>query len=343
MIFLEALKAKTDDLMSYAANTLHTCDTIYLATAPLEKSEQVVRQRFQELNESEKNGVYGKVWELAKMEDPTISGEDWGKNHAFDSIDRLCKALHRLGCFEKNNLHPLKCLPFGFGEGGIGSQYYSLSEKMGKDPITGHIGYVNGMGNTTIGHSGKDASTLSELFAAGNNLHCVYHSTHQKSAQGDFNGFLGDAMRMKAVNGGSYTKTSYLIAQQWVDFLIANPDRKFLQIAHSEGAVHVNAALRIIDEACPELLSRIRAINLCPAYFILPEQYSNQNFQVLNLFKKEDGTINPWGTNTHKIDTHKNILVVPHKADHPHNHLSQDFQDVGKPYVFEFMKSGNLY
>ena len=343
MIFLETIKEQSDNFIGFASENLHTCLTVYLATAPLEKPEHVVRQRLQYLSEPQKNEVYGKVWELAKMQDPTINGDNWGKNHAFDNIDRLCKALHRLGFFEKDHLHSLKCLPFDFGEGGMGSQYFSLGEKTGRDPITGRIGYVNGMRNISIGHAGKAAASLSELYADGNNLHCVYHSTHQKSIQVDLRGLAGDVMRMKAVNGGCYTKTSYLIAQQWVDFLIANPNRKFLQISHSEGAAHVNAALRIIKESCPDLLSAIRVINLCPAYFILPEQYPNKEFQVLNLVKKEDIVINPLATHAEKIDNHKNIIVVPHKSDDPHNHLSQDFQAVGKPYVFEFMKSGNLY
>ena len=218
-----------------------------------------------------------------------------------------------------------------------------MGEKLGKDPVTGHIGLVNGIGYTSIEHAGTDAACVSETYADGNNIHCVYQPTHQKSTQGDIGGFIEDVMMLKAVDGGSYTKTSYLIAQQWIDFLNRNPNRKFLQLSNSGGAVHVNAALRIIQQACPHLLSAIRVINLCPAYFILPEQYPNKEFQVLNLVKKEDIVINPWATNAQKIDKHKNILVVAHKSDHPHNHLSQDFKAVGKPYVFEFMKSGNLY
>ena len=116
MTTFETVKQKAANFISYGAENLLACPTIYLAIASTEKPEQVVRQRLEELNESQKNEVYGKVWELAKMQDPTINGNHWGEHHAFDNIERLSKALHRLGFLEKDHLHPLKCLPFSFGK-----------------------------------------------------------------------------------------------------------------------------------------------------------------------------------------------------------------------------------
>ena len=148
---------------------------------------------------------------------------------------------------------------------------------------------------------------------------------------------------MKAVDGGSYTKTSYLIAQQWIDFLTSNPDKYYLHIASSEGSAHTNAALRLISKSVPLLFSRIRVINFCPAYFIAPETYSS-HLQVMNFVKKEDGVINPWGTGTDQI--YKNlphVVVVHHLEGDPHNHTSHDYMVAAGPYVDKFLECGDLY
>src|SRR5580692_141673 len=145
----ESMKATAAFLTSCVAEQLCTGSNIYLATGPIEgdfKIEKVIRERLETLEPQQKEQVYGKVWELAKMQDPRIDGSHWGEEHAFDNLERLAQALNRLGLLGEDNLHRLPCLSFEFGEGGIGSQYFSLGEKLGRDPATGHIGYVNGMG-----------------------------------------------------------------------------------------------------------------------------------------------------------------------------------------------------
>lgn len=343
----ESLKNGFAIALSHIVEGVIETDTIYLATGPVDYTSQekvgsVLKNLLGQLSLQQKGTVYGKVWELAKMKDPRIQGEKWGEENAYQDEKRLAQALHRLGFFGVRHLYPLKCLSFEFGEGGMGSQYFSLGEKLGKDPQTGQIGCVNGMGMPTLEHAGRDASVFSDKFADGNNIHCVYLSTHQKSSGGDIMGFVQDVSRMLAVNGGSYTKTSYLIVQQWIDFLDENPTQKYLQVGVSEGAAHVNAAVRLLKQTRSDLLGRIRIMNFCPAYFILPEEYSSE-LQAMNFIKKEDSVVNPWGTNTHQIGSSDHIAIVPHTQDHPHHHLNDDFVKVAKPYVFEFMKSGNLY
>lgn len=331
-------------LISSTAEHYYSTFNAYLATSPVDveiKTEKILRDSLEKLDVFQKQQVYGKVWEVAKMQNPCIEGANWGEVHAFDDLNRLAKALNRLGFLGSDNLHPVNCLPFGFGEGGLGSQYYSLSEKAGKDPQSGFIGYVNGMGAISLGHAGEDAVNFSNRFAKGCNLHCIYNSTHQKTSQGDIYGFLADVLRMLAVNGGSYTKTSYLIAQQWIDFLDANPKKKFLQVGVSEGTAHVNAALRMIFLARPELISRIRVLNFCPAYFILPSDYPG--LQVVSFVKIEDDVINPWGTNTDMIGYSGSIKIVPHTLDHPHHHNNDDFAGLAVPYIDNFMETGDLY
>ena len=213
---------------------------------------------------------------------------------------------------------------------------------MGKDPDGGHIGYVNGMGAISLGHAGEDAAHFSDRFADGCNLHCVYNPTHQKMSQGDISGFAADVLRMQAVNGGSYMKTSYLLVQQWIDFLDANPGKNFLQVGVSEGAVHVNAALRILCKSRPELISRMRVIGFCPAYFILPADFP-KGLQVLNFVKIEDDVINPWGTNTDMIGCSTSIVIVHHTQDLPHHHNNEDFAVEAIPYIDQFRATGDLF
>ncbi len=347
--WFDTIKSGVSYLTSTVAERIFVPSTLFLAKNSFTQDltsgtnvSEIAQKRFNELSGSQKGEVYGKVWELAKMRDPRIGGERWGETHIFEDSNRLASALHRLGFLSdnRNSLHAVSCLPFSFGEGGIGSQYFSLSERLDRNPLPGHVGYVNGMGVPSLEHAGRDAAAFSDLFVDGNNLHCVYHATHQVSPSGDQRGFAVDALRMKAVDGGSYTKTSYLIAQQWLDFLNEHPNQNYLQIAHSEGAVHVNAALRLIQQARPELLSRLRVITFCPAHFISPETYPG--LQVINLVKKEDGVINPWGANASQIGSANHIRVVNHTKDHPHNHLSDDYRQAGKAYVDTFMRSGNI-
>jgi hypothetical protein len=342
----EGAKNLLSYVISYCANTIYSDKIVFLPNNPLHQTteERIVRRQFEELSHPQKNEVYNKIWELAKMQDPQISGDRWGEEHAFDSLPRLSIALDRLGFFRSNNNPPIpvRCLSPAFGEGGIGSQYFSLSERADREPTSGQVGYVNGMGVPTLAHAGRDATRFSDRFTERNNIHCVYHATHQATPSGDLIGFGRDLLRMQAVEGGSYTKTSYLIAQQWLDFLDSNPTRNYLQIAHSEGTVHLNAALRLIHSSRPDLLKRVRVVTFCPAHFILPENYG-QGLQVINLFKIEDTTINPWAKGISQVGTSPHIITVAHHGDHPHNHLSDDYVGAGKCYIDEFMRSGNIY
>jgi len=340
------LKDSTSYLTSCVAESVYSTQPKFLPRLPgLERPpEEATRANFATLTEEQKGTVYHKIWELAKMRDASISGANWGEIHVMEDIPRLSEALYRLGLFHAPDdpAVPIACLPASFGEGGIGSQYFSLTERRMRNHEPGHVGCVNGMGVPSLAHAGRDAAGLSDRFIDGNDLHCVYNATHQNAPSGDLLGFITDVTRMKAIDGGSYGYTSYLIAQQWVDYLDQNPGKNYLQMAHSEGAAHTNAALRIIHAQRPELLARIRVICFCPAHFIVPETYGN-GLQVINLFKHEDGVINPWAAGTHRAGDSEHIIAVQHTGDHPHNHISDDYMRIGKPYCDAFMRSGNIY
>lgn len=287
------------------------------------------------LSDEQRSAVHEQVWHLAKMRDSSVAGDDWGRHHCFDDPLRLARALHRLAHLGSEGLVAFSRLSYRFGEGGLGSQYYSFSELRGRDPPAGFVGVVNGMGVQSLEHAGRDAA----VFSFGHDLHCVYHATHQGDGK---LGFVQDVMRMKAVDGGSYNKTSHLLAQQIIDLLTANPGKKFLQIALSEGAAMCNGALRLLQQACPHLLHRVCVMMVAPAYFLSPDSYFG--VEAINIVKLEDRTILPFATGASHIESWSNVLVVPHKCvnDDPHNFTTSDYMEIIEPYIRRFHATGRL-
>src|ERR1700722_18310334 len=96
----EYIKAGVAQFVSTVAEYTYPPSNIHLATGPVDfqtKEEKILRACLEKLNTSDKDKVYGKVWELAKMQDPRIGGSNWGEVNAFTDLTRLAKALHRLG------------------------------------------------------------------------------------------------------------------------------------------------------------------------------------------------------------------------------------------------------
>lgn len=334
-MILKIAKEQVGRVASAIAETFCELSLLFLAKAPISSlSAEGVKKCFQALSSEDQKKVEAKVEELVQKDPMGVQRDRW----------YLTQALHRLGFLEAEGLLPVFCLPFQFGEGGLGSRYFSLSDRKGKDPQIGRLGYVNGMGVPTLDAMQQDVMDISDRLVQGCDLHCVYHATHQISRSGDVQGFLVDILRMKAVDGGSYTKTAYLLAQEWLDFFYDHPTSYYLQLAHSEGAVHVNAALRLLQDVRPEVLARLRILTLCPAHFILPETYG-RGLQVINLVKREDRVIAPWGVGTHHIGVSEHVYIVPHtiSGEDPHFHLSEDYARIARPYIVQFLHSGDLY
>ncbi|KAJ1559323.1 hypothetical protein HK405_011080 [Cladochytrium tenue] len=405
---LDLLKTLSSSVIKSVAVSLYGTVPLYLELEPhrplpdldLEVLRTFLLEAVASLSNSERAALYHKVWELAKMQDPRIHGPRWGELHALDDLPRLYTALCRLGHTTADagsaggggdRLHRVEVLPFQFGEGGIGAQYYSLGERLGRDPEVGRIGwaiyslfwgptlsaplgplwcmrglitpsssssscihsFINGMGVPTLEHAGRDAVVLSDRFFGGTNLHAVYNPTHQAHADGSLTGFARDALRMKAVEGGATSKQAYLLAQLWLDYLHAHPRAKFLQVAHSEGAVHLHGALRLLARAGPaatRVLGRVQVLALCPAHFINPATYAADGLQVVNFVKMEDRTINPWGTGApvpgRRVGPH--VCVVEHRVRHddvhndPHDFMSWDYVDAARSWIDCFFQTGDL-
>lgn len=140
---LDIFKDLPGSIIKTVAESMYGTVTTYLELEPHapKEPECTYHEMVAALSSSERAALYNKIWELAKMRDPRVHGPHWGEVHVFDDLPRLHAALLRLGfCIATEGLYQVRCMPFHFGEGGIGAQYFSLSERQGQDPGPGRIG-----------------------------------------------------------------------------------------------------------------------------------------------------------------------------------------------------------
>jgi len=150
-----------------AAERVYGTVPVYLELHPHPLApDQRYRDMVAALPDSERWALYAKIWELAKMEDSRVAGWKWGEQHAFDDLPRLNAAMHRLGLFVAPGLYRVECIPFRFGEGGLGAQYFSLGERLGRDPLSGRIGFVNSVFQTLFSDSHSPIA-ISTAWASG--------------------------------------------------------------------------------------------------------------------------------------------------------------------------------
>ncbi|KAI9324633.1 hypothetical protein DFJ73DRAFT_966209 [Zopfochytrium polystomum] len=323
--------------------------------------------------------LHGKVWELGMLRGaPGAAHEwEWGRANLFADPARLAAALRRLlghaaGPFATTTtttatpgLRAVRLLPHVIGEGGAVAQYFSAADPDGGSGGAARVGYINGMGVCDIGHAHRDAAEVSRRLGLGSGgrwsgigVRGVYNPSHQGAA--DVGGFLRDAARMKAIDGGQYARQQYLLVQMWAECLLDGPGSAttttttFLQIAHSEGASHVNAAMRLLATECGDdgarLLARLRVLMFAPSYFVDRAAYPAA--QVVHFVKRNDAVINPWATGISRLPAggggDDRIVVVPHRVhdgdDHnnPHDMMSWDYIEAARPYVERFMSTGDI-
>lgn len=311
-------------------------------------SDALLHSIFDGLDQGQKRDAYRLRLELAKREDPTAQDESWMETHFWDEPQKVAKVLHRLGLFGSDGMIEISYnLEISFELSALANEapptsfYYSLNEKWGHEPENGRISYVNGMGTDPI-NAGTDCNRLSDLFAEGSNIHAVYLPTQQKTPFGDIRGFACDSLRYLMIEGGGYTRTACLIAQQWIDYLSESPEKNFLQVGYSEGAAHVNAALRILRKARPDLIPQLNILTFCPASIIFP--LADEPLKVINLFKLEDPIPVQWGQwDQMSQSASPHVHIVPHtNEEFPHTHITPDYIKAGKIYFDRFLSSGSL-
>ncbi|MES2121948.1 MAG: hypothetical protein V4492_04115 [Chlamydiota bacterium] len=325
--------------------------TFYLAVSsdyPQIQPLKSLKKIFDRLLPEQKTEAYHLHFELAQRENSRTSAVQGSPEHFWDEPQKAARVMHRLGllgsegCVEiRYNLEITLRLDLSPGPIKPTSFYYSLSDKLGRDPHGGWISYVNGM-STLPKNAGTDANKISDLLAEGSNLHCVYLPTQRELLGKDMHAVALDFFRLLAVNGGGYTRTSCLIVQQWIDYLSENPDKNFLQTCHSEGAVHINAALRILRNTKPDYLGRLNILTFCPARIILP--LSGEPLKAVNFVKLEDPVPSEFaeGKEILRSETPYAQIILHTDKHNPHDPTSPDYIAAAKPYFDRFMSTGSI-
>lgn len=139
---------------------------------------------------------------------------------------------------------------------------YSKLEIVSSDPNypilkKGGIGFINGIYNQ-FDDAKRNAETLSNY--AKTKIHLLHNATH-----------YGPIDLVECVIGklGISTHPSELLQLQWEEFFDTHgPDAKFLQICHSQGAIHVKNALLNTPQHIRE---RIFVLAIAPGAVITPE------------------------------------------------------------------------
>jgi len=120
------------------------------------------------------------------------------------------------------------------------------------------LSFVNGVWNTLDGAK-QNAAKVSD-YAGGRQVNGVYNATHGKAQ--DIN---ESVMNLRGV----CTTPVMHLHQQWDEFFQINGEEAhILQLAHSQGCVHVRNALETYD---PELRRQIRVLAVAPYAYIDPD------------------------------------------------------------------------
>ncbi|MEI6243033.1 MAG: RHS repeat-associated core domain-containing protein, partial [Chlamydiota bacterium] len=192
----------------------------------------------------------------------------------------------RLRSYEEESLPP-----FSVAEGWSASYHLKTQEVP-----HGMIGFINGIETTRISAL-EHASFLSKI-GQGANVHGIYNATH---------GLLSDVGEsILSLMGISSSRPVHLLQQQWREFFFREKKNPFLQICHSQGALHVyNALLKM----APEERDRIIVVTVAPAKYIT-RKYC---LKATNYISKRDFV--PWLDVLGRRKCHQGEVVVlePHK------------------------------
>ncbi len=111
------------------------------------------------------------------------------------------------------------------------SRYYDLKRP---ELDRGEIGFINGI--LTDFHEAEQHATYLSSLTQGHNIHGVYKTSRPLNLE-LFESF-----------SGLNTSPVFLLQNQWRSFFSQHPDLKYLQICHSQGALHVKHALIGLEE-----------------------------------------------------------------------------------------------
>jgi len=176
------------------------------------------------------------------------------KNFAYDFLETIGRQMLSRTLQDPNI--PLPSAP-------LSSHYFTDGRKLSNLKIGG----INGM-NTTFDEMKSNAQYLNK-FIPENSIEWVYNNTH---------GVAGDIVEIFAGNyAGLSPNTSNLLLENWTNFHnenANNPDAKYLQFCHSQGAIHT---VNTLKEASKEIRDRIIVVAIAPAK-IVPRELCFRSF-----------------------------------------------------------------
>lgn len=138
---------------------------------------------------------------------------------------------------------------------------------LGKESSGLHIGWINGVNNSF--EDSKDNGTYLQKLTGGYTVCGVYNCSHT---------IVWDVLEAGVLNYPGYSpNAARLLQNNWKAFHEANLDRpnaKFLQVCHSQGAIHVRNAL---ERSPQEIRDRLMVVAAAPAA-VVPKRLCFKSF-----------------------------------------------------------------
>ncbi len=187
----------------------------------------------------------------------------------------------------------------------------------------GGIGFINGI-NNDFEEAQSYALRLSE-YGGGVKISHVYNATHS---------ILVDVAECALGYYGIETPPIQILQDQWEDFVAMHePEEKFLQICHSQGALHVKNALLAVTES---IRKRIKVLAIAPAA-IIPRELCCESWNYASM----DDFVSLFDIEGMDLYADQLILLDRH-ADASlwdHDFCSPTYQEVIEKCVMQYINS----
>ena len=187
------------------------------------------------------------------------------------------------------------------------------------------IGFINGV-NNRYGEALESVRYISRL-AGGYNVHAVYNATH---------GFMTDLIECDmGLNGYVATEPVRQLHKMWDSYFAqASSNGMFLQICHSQGAIHVRNALLDYPE---ELRARILVVAIAPGGYIYQQTCSTVTHYRAGPHRDPIPRIDKAGAERSK-ESIVDLDSRPEAHLFDHSFMSPTYEDVLMRHIRNYMK-----
>lgn len=217
----------------------------------------------------------------------------------------------------------------------------------GKRQSTCRIGGINGI-NTSLDNAAGHADYLRGL-SGGQSIDWIYNNTH---------GAIGDLAEVFTQNYlGFSPNTARLLTDNWVAFHEENKDNpkaKYLQICHSQGAIHVKNALL---NAPKEIAERVIVVAIAPAAVITKDLcFDSYNYaskkdivpfgELLAAGALDPGLIGVSGCVQTALENRKELILLdphPDATGIDHDFRSPTFREIIRDHLIDHIENKGEY